>query len=68
MSRTELLIQEIKSLSPNELETVLREIVQRVESAHRVEELLAKIRGKGKGIWDDDAQEYVNRLRNDDRL
>jgi hypothetical protein len=30
--------------------------------------LLNDIKGSGKGIWNLDAQEYVNRLRSDDRI
>jgi hypothetical protein len=29
--------------------------------------LLDKLSGIGKGVWDEDAQEYVNKLRNNDR-
>jgi hypothetical protein len=29
---------------------------------------LEKIRGIGEGIWNEDAQEYVNRLRDNDRF
>jgi hypothetical protein len=68
MSRTEQIIQEINLLTPSELELVYYEIQKRVNKTNRVKEVLSKIRGKGKGVWLLDAQEYVNQLREDDRF
>lgn len=33
----------------------------------KVKMKLEKYRGKGQGVWQKDAQEYVNQLRKDDR-
>ncbi len=68
MSRTELLIQEIKTLSPEELEIVMNEIMQRISDVKRVNDVLESIRGKGAGIWNQDAQDYINEQRADDRF
>jgi hypothetical protein len=30
--------------------------------------ILSKYKGKGKGIWNQDAQKHINDLRSDDRI
>ncbi len=41
---------------------------KKIKTKEQVLELLEQIRGIGKGIWREDAQVYVNRLRDNDRF
>ena len=65
MSRTDTILREIDSLTPSEWELVYQEILKRRSS--RVAEVLARHRGKGQGLWETDAQDYINELRTDNR-
>jgi len=67
MSRVEHLLNEINQLTSGEVEQVYHELAKRVERGERAAALLAKYRGRGKGVWQKDAQQYVNTLRSDDR-
>jgi hypothetical protein len=67
MSRTEHILQEIDELNPNELELLYHEILKRVNKAGRIKDILSKYSGKGKGVWLNDAQDFVNQLREDER-
>ncbi|MBO0356598.1 hypothetical protein J0X19_01450 [Hymenobacter sp. BT186] len=67
MSLTEQIIQEIDLLPPTELEVIYQEVARRMSNISRATKLLAKYRGKGRGIWSMDAQDYVKQLRQDTR-
>ena len=67
MSPTQHIIQEIDSLAPTELEVIYQEVAKRMSHISRAAKLLAKYRGKGRGIWSGDAQEYVQQLRHTTR-
>lgn len=67
MSLTEQIIQSIDLLPPTELEVIYQEVAKRMSNISRATKLLAKYRGKGRGIWSMDAQEYVQQLRQDTR-
>ena len=67
MSPTQQIIQEIDLLPPTELEVVYQEVVKRMSHISRAANILAKYRGKGRGIWSMDAQEYVRQLRQSTR-
>ncbi|MBC8084542.1 MAG: hypothetical protein H7Z21_15200 [Hymenobacter sp.] len=67
MSPTQQIIQEIDSLPPTELEVIYQEVAKRRTHISRTANLLAKYRGKGRGIWSMDAQEYVRQLRHTTR-
>lgn len=41
---------------------------KKIKTKEQVLELLDQIRGIGKGIWREDAQVYVNKLRDNDRF
>jgi hypothetical protein len=41
----------------------LKELLNRVERKKRIESIIDKYAGIGKGVWETDAQEYVNELR-----
>lgn len=67
MSPTQQIIQEIDSLAPTELEVIYQEVAKRMSHISRTAKILAKYRGKGRGIWSMDAQDYVRQLRYDTR-
>ena len=67
MSRTDQLLQEIEKLPTGEVYTLYEELAKRVESLRRASEVVARITGLGAGVWDEDAQDYVNKLREHDR-
>ncbi|RRB11590.1 hypothetical protein [Larkinella knui] len=68
MSRAEVIIQEINTLNSEELEMVYHELMKRLNRIDRIKNTLAKVRGKGEKVWSQDAQEYVNQLRENDRF
>ncbi len=67
MSRTEQLIEEICHLPGNEVQAVYRALAERLAVDKQVDGILARVRGLGAGVWGEDAQEYINALREDDR-
>lgn len=67
MSRVEAILQEIEQLSEEELAKLHEKIVQRLEQMQHTQGLVSKYRGIGQGVWQEDAQEYVNKLRAEDR-
>lgn len=68
MSKTDLILQQIAALTPEETETVYQELKRRLDRRAQAQAFLSKIIGKGAGVWGMDAQEYVNQLRADDRF
>ncbi len=68
MSKVELLIQEIRSLEPEDLQKVLHELLKQADRLQLAKDALEKFRGSGKGVWGGDAQEYTDQLRESDRL
>ncbi len=68
MSRVKMVLEEITHLAPEEAEQVYNELSKRMKRAERAVEILEKYRGRGAGVWGEDAQEYINTLRTDDRL
>lgn len=65
MTKVDTLIKEIDSLQTSELELLLTEIIRRIKKAENVKQLLTKYCGIGKGLWQQDAQTYINSLRED---
>lgn len=68
MTKVQTLILEINNLELKELELILREILRRIDRRKRLEAALDSLIGCGEGVWNSDAQEYVNGLRDDDRF
>jgi hypothetical protein len=62
------LLQEIEKLSSEEKVSVYNYIQSKLTKKEQLIASLEKFKGIGKGIWDEDAQEYINRLRADDRF
>ncbi|MCB9352929.1 MAG: hypothetical protein H6573_36405 [Lewinellaceae bacterium] len=66
MTRIQTIIEEINHLNPDELEVILREILMRLDRKKKIETILEEYMGIGEGVWEMDAQEYVNELREED--
>jgi hypothetical protein len=64
--RLEHILEEINLLEADEIEQVLKELLNRVERKKRIESIIAKYAGIGKGVWETDAQEHVSALRRED--
>ncbi len=54
-------------MNTEELELILKEVFENVERKKRTLLTLNNFIGTGKGIWNLDAQDYVNSLREEDR-
>lgn len=65
MSKVDLIIQEISNLPQSDLEVLAAEIQQKLERLKRVKAALKKVKGAGKGVWEMDAQEFINQSRED---
>ena len=64
-STVKSIIEQIRKLNTEELEIILKEVFENIERKKRI--MLALDNFIGKGIWNLDAQEYVNSLREEDR-
>jgi len=51
-----------------DLKMLLHEISKRLIKKQETISTLHKYRGKGQGVWAEDAQEFVNKLRENDRF
>ena len=67
MTKVQTIIKDIDALAPEELEEVLQFLLKKTQRSDKVKMKLEKYRGKGQGVWQEDAQAYVNQLRKDDR-
>ena len=68
MSKTDQIIREINLLNDAELDIIYQELLKKISKFDRLKNALHKIRGTGKGVWELDAQDYINELRQDDRF
>jgi len=68
MTKVQHILKEIDELDANDKEKLLQEILKRVDRRNRAKAILNKYQGVGKGIWNTDAQEYVNNKRAEDRV
>ena len=68
MTKVQHILKEIDELDASDQAILIREIFKRVDQKKRVDTILNKYRGVGKGIWDTDAQTYINRKRSQDRV
>ena len=60
----ENILKNVPLLSQRELKVLLDEINQQIERAEKIRHALNAIRGKGQGVWQQDAQVYINLMRN----
>ena len=66
-SAVQSIIEQIRKLNKEELEFILKEVFENTERKKRTLLALNDFIGTGKGIWNLDAQKYVNSLREEDR-
>ena len=66
--RVKQIIEEIEKLPSSEKAEIFTYLNSKIKKKEYVLSLLEEIKGSGKGIWNMDAQEYVNQLRQDDRI
>jgi hypothetical protein len=62
------ILRQIDDLPIQEQLEVYAHLASKLKKREQVLSSLEKIRGKGFGLWNTDAQEYVNRLRENDRF
>jgi hypothetical protein len=62
------LIKELDKLPLDESLKVYSYLKNKLEKKERILQSLDEIRGIGKGLWDLDAQEYINKERANDRI
>jgi hypothetical protein len=63
------ILKEIDLLPQNLQLEILLKLSDKLKKYHRILRSLDEIRGLGKGLWDnEDAQQYINRLRANDRF
>jgi hypothetical protein len=62
------LIKELDKLPLDESLKVYSYLKNKLEKKERILQSLNEIRGIGKGVWDMDAQEYINKERDNDRI
>ena len=76
MSSLSLILEEVNTLPEHELNVLLHILIDKVSGVqpprsspqNAGENIFRKYRGIAKGIWNQDAQEYINELRNEDRF
>jgi len=68
MTKVENILNKINELNDNELELLLQKITHKVDQEKRVKSIFEKYRGIGKGIWNMDAQDYINDERKLERI
>ncbi|MFM7488508.1 MAG: hypothetical protein ACKO13_16475 [Cytophagales bacterium] len=62
------ILEEIEGLPTNEKEQAYLYTLEKADRKKYAQKILGRIKGSGKGVWNMDAQEYVNQLRADDRI
>ena len=68
MSQVEHLLKEISLLAPEEVTELYGELARRVGRLELASSILEKYKGKGQGVWESDAQQHINQLRDNDRF
>lgn len=61
------IMSEIQALPYEGQMEILSRLKNWLNDRERLLKSLDEIRGAGKGVWNEDAQQYINRLRADDR-
>ncbi|MEN9609492.1 MAG: hypothetical protein RLZZ628_306 [Bacteroidota bacterium] len=64
----EIILKEIDLLQPADLEVLYLELIKRLHKGNKTIAILHKYAGKGKGVWQTDAQHYIHQLRENDRF
>lgn len=68
MTSIQLILKELDHLDINELELIIKEIRKKINTKEQLKSVLSDFRGKGKGIWKIDAQQYIDEQRDNDRV
>ncbi len=68
-----VILREVDNLQDNELYMLLHILVDRIHPPERTlkepeENPFRKYRGRAKGVWQQDAQEYIKELRDEERF
>ena len=66
MTKVQTIIKEINELNRTDLELVLQEILRKIDKEKLIHSIIDEYIGIGEGIWQTDAQEYVNKLRQEE--
>lgn len=59
----ENILKNVPLLSQMELKVLLDEINQQIERAEKIRRALTAVRGRGQGVWQQDAQQHINQMR-----
>lgn len=62
------LLDEIGQLDPQEVAELYQELSRRIDRQNQIRTILATYRGRGAGVWPEEAQQYINKLRDADRF
>ncbi len=62
------ILYEINKLDSSELDVLYNEMLHKMRRGKKANLFLKEFIEEGKGFWKSDAQEYVNKLRNDPTL
>ena len=62
------IIREIEKLTGADKGKLYLYVHSKLKKKQYLHAVLDQIKGSGKGVWDIDAQDYVNQLREDDRI
>lgn len=66
MTQLQTIIEGMNQLSQEDLAVLLREVIKRMDQQEQVEGILNEYIGIGEGLWDTDAQIYVDELRKEE--
>lgn len=64
--QAQTILQQIEQLNPSEIYWIYEELLIRLQKMQKIQQILAQIQGLGKGVWNLDAQSYINHSRNED--
>lgn len=75
MNALPIILSEIEKLPTADLRVLLHLLIDKVLAAEKaslppngIKPAYQKYRGIAKGVWGEDAQSYINQLRNDERF
>jgi hypothetical protein len=66
MPQVQSILELVDKLDLKELESLLQKIMDRIDRKRKLEAAFDHYIGLGEGVWDSDAQEYVDQLRSED--
>jgi hypothetical protein len=66
--KVNILLKSVNDLNEQELQLVYNAILEKMNKKANAIAALQRIKGIGKGVWNMDAQDYINELRDNDRF